>query len=112
MSISQRSLQHSQVWSTHRKHREQPLPYLQGLVFEGRSKGLTPQKAEFARPAQDSLHFSDGAGLQTLVEHIQPTALIGAAAKRGIFSEAVVKALCQVGLLLRMNITCTLQCTI
>ena len=46
--------------------------------------------------------MSDEAGLQTLVERIQPTALIGAAAKRGIFSEAVVKALCKVGPLLGM----------
>ena len=73
---------------------------------------MTPQKAEFARQDQDSLHFSDEAGLQTLVEHIQPTALVGAAARRGIFSEAVVKALCKVGLLLRMDATCTPQCTI
>ena len=95
----------SQVWSAaHQgKHCEQALPRLQGLVFEGRRKGLTPQKAEFARPAQDSLHFPDEAGLQTLVERIQPTALIGAAAKRGIFSEAVVKALCKVGPLLCMH---------
>ena len=94
-----------QVWSAahQTKHHGQRLPHLQGLVFEGRRKGLTPQKAEFARPAQDSLHFPDEAGLQTLVERIQPTALIGAAAKKGIFSEGIVKALCKVGRLFCMH---------
>ena len=100
------------MWSAtyQRERSKQSFPCLQGLVFEGRGKGMTPQKAEFARPAQGGWHFSDEADLQSLVEHILPTALIGAAAKRGIFSEAVVKALCKVGLLLCMNATCTLQC--
>lgn len=58
---------------------------------------MSPQKAAFARPAQDAeLAQAAGKELARAVELIGPDSLIGAAAKGGAFSERVVRALTKV----------------
>ena len=71
---------------------------LQGLVYEGRQTGrLTPQKLEFARSAAEADRLPSGSSLLEATQQLQPSALIGAAAKPGAFSADVVQALCKVG---------------
>lgn len=70
---------------------------LQGLVYEGRQTGrLTPQKLEFARTAAEADRLPSGSSLLEATQQLQPSALIGAAAKKGAFTADVVKALCKV----------------
>ena len=70
---------------------------LQGLVYEGRPTGrLTPQKLEFARSAAEAVRLPSGTSLLEAVQQVQPSALIGAAAKEGAFSEDIVRALTKV----------------
>lgn len=69
----------------------------QGLVYEGRQAGnLTPQKLEFARSAAEAKDLPAGSSLLAATQQLQPSALIGAAAKRGAFSADVIQALTQV----------------
>ncbi|KAK9848237.1 hypothetical protein WJX84_007118 [Apatococcus fuscideae] len=70
----------------------------QGVVFEGRKIGrMTPDKARFARPRSEAgLLESLGKDLRKAVEQLRPTALIGAAAIRGAFSQDVLSQLSQV----------------
>lgn len=71
---------------------------MQGLVYEGRPTGrLTPQKLEFARSASEVDRAPSGSSLLEAVQRLQPSALIGAAAKQGAFSADTIKALTQVG---------------
>lgn len=63
-----------------------------GLVYRDRPEGgLSPQKLEFARsPEQGQKH----AGAEDFaIEGIRPTAIIGAAARRGTFSKSVLQRL-------------------
>ena len=58
---------------------------------------LSPQKAAFARPAQDAeLAQKAGTDLSRAVKLVRPDSLIGAAAQGGAFSESVIKALTKV----------------
>lgn len=71
---------------------------MQGLVYEGRPTGrLTPQKLEFARSASEADRAPSGSSLLEAVQRLQPSALIGAAAKQGAFSADTIQALTQVG---------------
>ena len=72
-------------------------PPVQGLVYEGRPTGrLTPQKLEFARSASEADRAPSGGSLLEAVQQLQPSALIGAAAKQGAFSAETIKALTKV----------------
>ena len=74
-----------------------PCPPVQGLVYEGRPTGqLTPQKLEFARSASEADWAPSGGSLLEAVQQLQPSALIGAAAKQGAFSADTIKALTKV----------------
>ena len=74
-----------------------PFPLVQGLVYEGRPSGrLTPQKLEFARSASEAERVPSGGSLLEAVQQLQPSALIGAAAKQGAFSADTIKALTKV----------------
>jgi len=69
---------------------------LQGVVFEGRKAGgMTPEKEEFQRSASEGSAFKD-MDFGQVVARIRPTAIVGAAAKRGSFSKPVIEALVQV----------------
>ena len=69
----------------------------QGLVYEGRKEGnLTPQKLEFARTAAEARAVPSGSSLLEAVQGLQPSALIGAAAKRNAFSADIIRALTKV----------------
>jgi len=71
---------------------------LQGLVYQGRPTGrLTPQKMEFARSASESDKVPSGGSLLDAVQQLQPSALIGAAAKQNAFTADTIKALTKVG---------------
>lgn len=73
------------------------LPVVQGLVYEGRPTGrLTPQKLEFARSASEADRAPSGGSLLEAVQQLQPSALIGAAAKQGAFSADTIQALTKV----------------
>lgn len=67
----------------------------QGLVQSGRTD-LDAEKASFAQPAWP---LADGAtqgyDLLEVVRHVHPTILIGAAARKGAFSEEVVREMTQ-----------------
>ena len=68
---------------------------LQGLVYEDRPEGgLSPQKLEFARSAEEGRKHAGAEDFD--IAGIRPTALIGASARRGTFSEAVIRALVKV----------------
>ncbi len=70
---------------------------LQGLVYEGRPTGrLTPQKMEFARSASEGDKVPSGGSLLDAVQQLQPSALIGAAAKQNAFTADTIKALTKV----------------
>ena len=72
--------------------------FLQGLVYEGRPTGrLTPQKMEFARSASEGDKVPSGGSLLDAVQQLQPSALIGAAAKQNAFTADTIKALTKVG---------------
>ena len=71
---------------------------VQGLVYVGR-QSVTDEKSEFARAAQQGSDFA-GVTLEHAISKIQPTAVIGATAKRGTFSQAVVQTLTKVSLTL------------
>ncbi|DBB07785.1 TPA: hypothetical protein ACH3X3_009203 [Trebouxia sp. C0006] len=65
-----------------------------GLVYEGRPTGrLTPQKMEFARSASEGDKVPSGGSLLDAVQQLQPSALIGAAAKQNAFTADTIKAL-------------------
>jgi malate dehydrogenase (oxaloacetate-decarboxylating)(NADP+) len=67
---------------------------VQGIVYEGRQQGrITPEKAEFMRPAGAAGLAASCASLADAVRVIRPTALVGAAAVRGSFTRAVIEAL-------------------
>jgi len=67
------------------------------LVYEGRPTGLlTPQKLEFARSAAEADRVPSGSSLLEAVQQLQPSALIGAAAKQSAFSADTIKALTKV----------------
>ena len=66
-------------------------------MYAGR-QSVTDEKSEFARPAQQGPDF-DGVPLEGAVRKIQPTALIGATAKRGTFSQKVLQTMSKVRLL-------------
>ena len=69
----------------------------QGIVFEGRREGtLTPEKAEFLRSAAEGKELPLGCSFAEAVTRIRPTAIIGAAARQGVFDSDVIQALCQV----------------
>ncbi len=71
---------------------------LQGLVYEGRPTGrLSPQKMEFARSASEGDKVPSGSSLLDAVQQLQPSALIGAAAKQNAFTADTIKALTKVG---------------
>ena len=80
--------------------RQEVLHALQGIIYEGRKerKGtLSPQKASFARSANDAaLAQQAQTDLSKAVELVGPDALIGAAAQGGAFSEGVVRTLTEV----------------
>lgn len=66
-------------------------------MYEGRTTGrLTPQKLEFARSASEADRAPSGGSLLEAVQQLQPSALIGAAAKQGAFSADTIKALTKV----------------
>lgn len=66
-------------------------------MYEGRQGGgLTPQKLEFARSPAEAEKLPSGSSLLEATQGLQPSALIGAAAKQGAFSADVVKALTKV----------------
>ena len=66
-------------------------------MYEGRpTGGLTPQKLEFARSAPEADRAPSGGSLLEAVQQLQPSALIGAAAKQGAFSADTIKALTKV----------------
>lgn len=66
-------------------------------MYEGRQAGnLTPQKLEFARTAAEAESLPAGSSLLEATQQLQPSALIGAAAKQGAFSADVIQALTQV----------------
>ena len=68
----------------------------QGLVYTGRKEGrLTSEKVEFQRPASDGAVVPDGSSFAEAVRRIRPTAIIGAAARRGVFDAEVIRALVQ-----------------
>ena len=56
---------------------------------------MTQEKSEFAR-SKDQGKFFEGFSLARAIKDIRPSALIGAVAKRGVFSRKVVEALHQV----------------
>jgi hypothetical protein len=56
---------------------------------------MTPEKGEFQRPASEGSAFKD-MKFEQVVAKIHPTAIVGAAAKRGSFSKPVIEALVQV----------------
>ncbi len=58
---------------------------------------MTAEKSEFARPAQQG-HDIASIPLVAAIKRIRPTALVGATAKRGTFSQDVVESLTEVGL--------------
>jgi len=69
---------------------------MQGVVYEGRSIGtMTPEKGEFQQPSAEGLGFK-GKSFEQVVASVRPTAIVGAAAKRGSFSKPVIEALVQV----------------
>lgn len=83
---------------------------LQGLVYEGRPTGrLTPQKMEFARSASEGDKVPSGGSLLDAVQQLQPSALIGAAAKQNAFTADTIKALTKVGSSAPFARTCLLQ---
>ena len=63
-----------------------------GLVHTGRTD-LTPEKTRFAQPAWDATNEDGGQRLDLLevVRHTHPTILLGTAARKGAFSEEVVR---------------------
>ena len=66
-------------------------------MYEGRATGrLTPQKLEFARSSAEAERVPSGSSLLEAVRQLQPSALVGAAAKQGAFSADIIKALTQV----------------
>ena len=69
-------------------------------MYEGRQAGrLTPQKLEFARTAAEADKLPSGSSLLEATQQLQPSALIGAAAKQGAFTADVIEALTKVKLL-------------
>ncbi|KAK9823686.1 hypothetical protein WJX72_004630 [[Myrmecia] bisecta] len=66
-----------------------------GLVYQGRQERMTPQKEEFARPAEEAAKLPSGGSLADLVAAVRPSALIGAAAKQGAFTFDLVRAMLQ-----------------
>ena len=68
-------------------------------MYEGRQEGsLTPQKLEFARTAAEAERVPSGSSLLEAVRQLQPSALIGAAAKQNAFTADTIKALTKVRL--------------
>lgn len=68
----------------------------QGLIFTSRKAGnMTPEKGEFARSNEQGKKL-EGLSLAQSISEIKPTALVGATAKRGVFSQKVMEALCRV----------------
>ena len=66
-------------------------------MYEGRPTGrLTAQKLEFARSGVEAERVPSGSSLLEAVQHLQPSALIGAAAKPSAFSADTIQALTQV----------------
>lgn len=66
-------------------------------MYAGRSETpLSPEKADFQRSEAEGTPLK-GLSFLEVVRRIQPTAIIGAAAQRGAFSQEVLQALCQVG---------------
>lgn len=81
------------------------VPVVQGLVYEGRPTGrLTPQKLEFARSASEAERAPSGGSLLEAVQQLQPSALIGAAAKQGAFSADTIQALTKVSTHARLTL--------
>lgn len=69
---------------------------VQGIVFRGRTEGgLSPEKEEFQRSSAEGQRLQ-GLSFAQAVERVQPTALVGAAAKRSSFSQEVIHALQEV----------------
>jgi len=56
---------------------------------------MTPEKGEFQQPSAEGLGFK-GKSFEQVVASVRPTAIVGAAAKRGSFSKPVIEALVQV----------------
>lgn len=68
---------------------------LQGLVYKDRPEGgLSPQKLEFARSTEEGRRHAGAEDFS--IAGIRPTALIGASARPGTFSEPVIRALVKV----------------
>ena len=68
----------------------------QGLVYAGRKEGgVTAEKIEFQRPTSDGAIVPAGTSFAEAVRCIRPTAIIGAAARRGVFDAEVIRALVQ-----------------
>ncbi len=67
-------------------------------MFEGRKGGrMSPEKAAFAQPSREAGQLGAlGTDLQRAVRELRPTALIGAAAVRGAFSQDALSQLSQV----------------
>ena len=66
-------------------------------MYVGRPTGrLTPQKMEFARSASEGDKVPSGGSLLDAVQQLQPSALIGAAAKQNAFTADTIKALTKV----------------
>jgi malate dehydrogenase (oxaloacetate-decarboxylating) len=65
-----------------------------GLLVEG-DEGVRAEQAAFARAKSDVADWSGGQpiSLQKVVEHVQPTVLIGVSGQPGAFTEAVVRAM-------------------
>ena len=59
---------------------------------------MTPEKAEFQRPASEGVTATDFA---QAVQLIRPTAIVGAAGKRGSISQEAIVALLKVALATR-----------
>lgn len=69
-------------------------------MYEGRpAEPLTEQKLEFARSASEASRVPSGSNLLAAVQQLQPSALIGAAAKQNVFTADTIKALTEVGVL-------------
>jgi malic enzyme len=67
----------------------------QGLIYEGRPEGgLSAQKLEFARSRDEGHRIAKAPNFG--VEAVGATAIIGAAAKQGTFSQAVLRAMTKV----------------
>ena len=61
----------------------------QGLVTRDRLEGLADHKRDFAHPGPKLR------GLEEIIRWVQPTVLIGVSGQPGVFTESVVRTLCQ-----------------